>query len=202
MHRTLPQRSTPKKNARCRWLVASRFGRASCCRGTRCGLLGANMVPSVVPSLSLAILPKSTADARRSAAAPPPLASPRHHRLVDCWICPGLPMRATDSDARVAVGVSSCGRARLLCILVLSLVLVVLACRRLLLSSHLIRLHHQNQHCQLRAWNRRRGAYWRPLCTWRRQGRSPKRREGQQNGISCAPIVVYGQWWQAVVERS
>jgi hypothetical protein len=132
------------------------------------------------------------------AAAPPPLAS-RHHRLVDCWIFPGLPMRAAESNARVVVGVLSCGRARLLCILILGLVLVVLACRRLSSSSHLVRLHRQNQRCQLRAWNQRCGARRRTLCAWRRQGRLPKRREGQRNGISCAPIVVYGQWWQAAV---
>jgi len=131
------------------------------------------------------------------AAAPPPLAS-RHHRLVDCWIFPGLPMWAAESNACGAVGVLSCGRARLLCILILGLVLVVLACRRLSSASHLVRLHRQNQRCQLRSRNQRRGARQRTLRAWRRQGRSPKRQEGQHNGISCAPIVVYGQWRQAV----
>ena len=49
----------------------------------------------------------------------------------------------------------------------------------------------QNQSCQLRAWNQRSSACRRPLCTWRRQGRSPKRREGQGNGISW-PVIIIG----------
>ena len=49
----------------------------------------------------------------------------------------------------------------------------------------------QNQRCQLRAWNRWHGARWRPLCAWHRQGRSPKRREGQRNRISW-PVVIIG----------
>ena len=48
----------------------------------------------------------------------------------------------------------------------------------------------RNQRCQLRAWNRRRGAHRRPLCAWRRQRRLPNRREGQRNGISWPVAVV------------
>ena len=49
----------------------------------------------------------------------------------------------------------------------------------------------RNQRCQLRARSRRRGDRRRPLCAWRRQGRSPKRRDGQRTGISW-PVVIIG----------
>jgi hypothetical protein len=46
------------------------------------------------------------------------------------------------------------------------------------------------QRCQLRAWNKWCGTWRRPLCSRCRQGRSPKRREGQQNRISWPVEII------------
>ena len=117
----------------------AQFGRlvSGCCRG-------ANMCASVVPTSLSAMLPKSEAGACPCCCCrchfrplPSPLSPSSSSCLLDLSV---PPMQAADSDACVAVGVSSYIKARLMRILVMweripRLVLVIPACRRVSASS-------------------------------------------------------------------